>query len=98
MDQPEAPSRDELSDRIDALQRARDEAVRERDNALRAAEATERRVVAAIASDLAALARRARAEYADRLARGDGAKFEHLTHHAHAFEFAAVELARQFGG
>src|SRR5262245_2723166 len=62
-------------------------------------DATERRVVAALAGELVALARHARAEYAQRLARGDGGGAnQRLVHHAEAFEYVAVELARKFGG
>src|SRR5207237_4414269 len=82
----------------DEARAERDAARAERDEARREVDGTERRVVAALAGDLVGLARRARAEYADRLARGDGARFEHLLHHAKAFEFVAIELAGKFGG
>ena len=89
---PESPPTvDELLARVAALEAERDEARRE-------AAATERRVVATLAGDLAALGRRARAEYGQRLARGEGMTHEKLLHHAEAFEYVAVELARSFGG
>src|SRR5688572_7101272 len=101
----EEPAVEELTARVATLElerdramRERDEAQAERDQARRDADATERRVITALAGDLVGLARRARAEFADRLARGDGARFEHLLHHAKAFEYVAVELAGKFGG
>ena len=89
---------EEWTARVEALEKERDEALGERDAARREAEGTERRVVAALAGELVGLARRARSEYAERLARGEGARFEQLIHHAKAFEYVAVELAGKFGG
>src|SRR4051794_32134996 len=98
MMRPTMSSSDQPDPQVSALEAERDEARRERDEARREAEATERRVVAALAGDLVTLARRARSEYSQRLARGDGAAHERLVHHAEAFEYVAIELARKFGG
>jgi hypothetical protein len=95
---PTVPTVEGLAARMSTLEKELEDARRERDEARREADATERRVVAALAGDLAGLARRARAEHAQRLGHGEGARSEQFVHQAQAFEFVAVELARKFGG
>src|SRR6185436_7917033 len=64
----------------------------ERDRALAARALAERNFGEGLISDLVELARRAREEHQKRTTVGSEGRFDHLPHHATAFEFVARQI------